>query len=89
MYGIKEELKRIGILSKTKIKWESVDDQCKVTITGTQENCNRANALIKEVVVSVYIQWQVYATFFPFVPVLLLDFSWLNCRQTLIKFVLV
>ena len=56
MYGIKEELKRIGILSKAKIKWESVDDQCKVTITGTQENCNRANALIKEVVVSVYIQ---------------------------------
>ena len=53
MRGIKEELRRIEVLSKTTIKWKSVDDQCKVTITGVQENCNRANALIKEVVVSV------------------------------------
>ena len=53
MHGIKRELKRIGILTMTTIKWENMDGQCKVTITGVQENCNKANAHIKEVVVSV------------------------------------
>ena len=53
MRGIKGELKRIGILSITTIKWENMDGQCKVTVTGVQENCNKANALIREVVVSV------------------------------------
>ena len=56
MRRIKKELRRIGISSETIIKWESIDDLCKVTITGVHENCDKANALIEEVIVSVFIQ---------------------------------